>query len=71
MWRYDQHQRDKAYRVYITDTLYYQSQNKHLTQRYIDVITPKKIDTRSADEIAADIIKRAGLTLKKKGGDMK
>lgn len=36
-------------------------QNKYITASYQDVLTPKKIDTRSGDEIAADIMERAGL----------
>ena len=30
-------------------------------QRYVELINPKKEDKRTGDEIAADIIKRAGL----------
>lgn len=32
--------------------------------RYYDLITPQKQDTRTGDEIVADIIKRAGLVVK-------
>lgn len=43
--------------------LYYSAQNKTLTKRYEEIINPPKIDTRSADEIAADVIKKAGLRI--------
>lgn len=39
----------------------YAAQNKYITERYADMIKPQKIETRSGDEIAADIIKRHGL----------
>lgn len=32
-----------------------------MTQRWADVITPKNQDTRTGAEIAADVIKKAGL----------
>lgn len=32
-----------------------------MTQRWADVITPKKQDARTGAEIAADVIKKAGL----------
>lgn len=32
-----------------------------MMQRWVDVITPKKQDTRTGAEIAADVIKKAGL----------
>lgn len=52
-----------AFRVYVTDSLYAMGNEKRLTQRYIELIKPKKIDKRSAQEIADDVIKRCGLTL--------
>ena len=36
----------------------------YIKARYIDIIEPKKVDTRTGDEIVADIIKRAGLVVK-------
>ena len=38
--------------------------NISLKLRYYDIIQPKKADTRTGDEIVADIIKRAGLVVK-------
>lgn len=56
------------YRVYVTDALKLLVENtarysggNHMTQRWIDSITPKKQDTRTGAEIAADVIKKAGL----------
>lgn len=55
---------ERAYRVYVTDMMYYNAQNKTLQRRYADVIRkkPDKEDDRSAEEIAEGIIKRHGLT---------
>lgn len=50
-----------AYRIYITDSLFYQAQQQRLTSRYVDIIKPQKIDNRSGDEIALDVIERLGL----------
>ena len=60
--RYNQKQRDEAYRIYVTDSLYYMKRNEVLGIRFFDLIDKKKvIDNRSGDEIALDIISRAGL----------
>lgn len=53
--------RDKAYRFYVTDSLSYAAQNKFISQRYADIIKPQKVDNRSGDEIAEDIISSLGL----------
>lgn len=53
-------------RVYVTDSLQAAGQGKYLTQRWCELLT-QKVDNRSGDEIAADIILRAGL--KPKGGE--
>jgi len=50
-----------AYRVYVSDALFYYPQNKGLTVRYYDLIFPKKEDTRTGDEIALSVISRLGL----------
>ena len=36
----------------------------YIKARYIDIIEPKKVDTRTGDEIVEDIIHRAGLVVK-------
>lgn len=53
-----------AYKIYISDTLYHQAQNQRLTVRFIDILDQKPIDNRSGDEIALDVIQKAGLRFK-------
>ena len=36
----------------------------YIKARYIDIIEPKKVDTRTGDEIVEDIIQRAGLVVR-------
>ena len=66
--RFNHHQRDLAYRIYVTDCLRIatentakMSQGSYTTVRFYDFINPKPVDNRSGNEIAADIIKRAGI----------
>lgn len=58
--RIKQDEEEYAYRVYMTDSAHYRGENKYLTYRWEDVIG-NRIDTRTGDEIAADIINGAGL----------
>jgi len=67
--RWKEKQRDDAYRIYITDALMAISNNtmtfgggSSISVRFADLIYRKQ-DTRTGDEVAADVIKRAGLTL--------
>lgn len=53
-----------AYRIYITDSLYYEADNKRLTNRFLDLLKRKPVDKRTGDEIASDVITRLGLKLK-------
>ncbi len=61
--RYDEFRRAETYRIYVTDSL------KTLigaNVRYIDLLNQIKKtqkDTRSGEEIVADVIKRAGLVV--------
>ena len=67
MSKANQQAKDTAYRVYVTDCLKLIAENTgniSLKLRYYDIIQPKKADTRTGDEIVADIIKRAGLVVK-------
>ena len=67
MSKANQQAKDTAYRVYVTDCLKLITENTgniSLKLRYYDIIQPKKEDTRTGDEIVADIIKRAGLVVK-------
>ena len=53
-----------AYKIYISDLLfYYQDQSQKLTARFIDVLNTK-VDTRTGDEVALDVISKAGLRFK-------
>lgn len=47
----------------MTDCFFLQGQNKMFTERWRDLVDLNRVvDERSADEIAADVIKNAGLT---------
>ena len=65
--RFNHHQRDLAYRIYVTDCLRIISENtakpgdSYITAKFSDIINPKPVDNRTGEEIAADIIKRAGI----------
>ena len=64
MARFKQQQKDEAYRIYVTDSMFYQNDNKRLNIRYYDLLN-KKIETRSANEIISDVIEKAGLKVVK------
>lgn len=64
MARHDESQREMAYRIFITDSIYYKSQNKYISVRYLDAINKKDVDNRSGDEIALEVISKAGLVVK-------
>lgn len=66
--RFNQHQRDLAYRIYASDCLRIISENtakigggSYITAKFEDIINPKHVDNRAGEEIAADIINRAGI----------
>ena len=63
--KWQERQQDLTYRIYITDSLYCIGRNKMLEKRYYDVINPPKIDNRSGNEIAVDVIQRLGLKVEK------
>ena len=63
--KYIEYMESKAYRIYISDTLYYYTDNKRLQNRYVDLLKPKKVDNRSGDEIALDVITRLNLKVEK------
>lgn len=64
-------QRERLYRAYVTDVLQMISENTaravskgtYLSAKWRELSEEKKIDYRSPDEIAFDIITRAGLKL--------
>lgn len=55
------------YREYVTESLRLRGENKYLSSSWHDIVTTRRIDTRTGDEIAAEVIFRCGLTLK--GGE--
>ena len=66
--RYQSKQRDFAYRIYVTDCLRIISENtakmgggSYITAKFADIINPMPVDNRTGEEIASDIIKRAGI----------
>ena len=66
--RYNQHQRDLAYRIYVSDCLRMVTENTakmsngaYTVAKFSDIINPKPVENRTGEEIAADIIKRAGI----------
>ena len=66
--RYQSQQRDLAYRIYVTDCLRIISENtakmgggSYITAKFPDIINRKPVDNRTGEEIAADIIKMAGI----------
>ena len=66
--RYQSQQRDLAYRIYISDCLRIISENtakicggSYIVAKFADIINPKPVDNRTGEEIAADIIKLAGI----------
>ena len=68
MARYQSQQRDLAYRIYVSDCLRIISENAakmcgeaYMKAKLADIINPDPVDNRTGEEIAADIIKRAGI----------
>ena len=68
MARYQSQQRDLAYRIYVADCLRIISENtakvgggSYITAKFADIINPKPVEKRTGEEIAADIILRAGI----------
>ena len=57
-----------AFENYVADSIFYYAQNKRLTARLYDVL--KGDDGESGDEIAARVIKNAGLKVKTGGGNL-
>jgi hypothetical protein len=52
-----------AYRFYIADSLQLSAQNKYIVKSLRDILYGEPDDDRTGDQIAEDIIKRAGLKL--------
>jgi len=63
---------EKLYRVYTTDVLLgifnrLLPQGNVIKERYYDMITPAKTSEKSGDEIALEVIRKAGLKVKEDG----
>ena len=65
MTRYGEYQKEMAYRVYVTDRLYRDSERRFLPVdvRYYDWINPQPTSKRSGDDIAMEVILKAGLVV--------
>ena len=65
---FQKEQEDKAVKIYYAECLRIISENtakmgggSYITVKLADIINPKLVDNRAGEEIAADIIKRAGI----------
>ena len=61
--RYFTYQKELAYRIYVTDELFYSGHNKTHTERWYERYLPPKIE-KTGEEIAREVIKKAGLKIK-------
>ena len=66
--RYQSQQRDLAYRIYVSECLRIIGENtakvcggSYITAKFEEIISQKPDDNRTGEELAADIIKRAGI----------
>lgn len=59
--RFEEYEREMAYRIFVTKSLQLIPQSKWLNTDYENIIKPQKIDKRSGEEVALDVIKKAGL----------
>ena len=65
---FQKEQEDKAVKIYYAECLRIISENtakmgggSYITVNLADIINPKPVDNRTGEEIAADIIKQAGI----------
>lgn len=63
--RFNKEARERAYRIYICESLFAHGENKRLSMHYADMIKRgnRKVDNRTGDEIAIDVIQRFGLRI--------
>ena len=68
MARYQSQQRHLAYRIYVSECLRIIGENtakvgggSYMTAKFEEIISQKPDDNRTGEELAADIIKRAGI----------
>ena len=65
--RYEEYDRERAYRIYVTKSLQLIPQSKYITVEFAEALNPNNIEDRSGEDIAIDVIKNAGLTFGDKG----
>ena len=65
---FQKEQEEKAVKIYFSECLRIITENtakmgggSYITAKFADIINPKPVDNRAGEEIAADIIKRAGI----------
>ena len=65
---FQKEQEDKAVRIYYAECLRIIAENtakmgggSYITVKLDDILNPKQVENRTGEEIAADIIKRAGI----------
>ena len=70
--------KNETYQLYITDCLRLLTENtaksvregesaEYIRMRYFELINPKPQDTRTGEQIVAEVIEKAGLTITKGG----
>lgn len=61
--RFDLYQREQACRIYMADCLQLilERCGGVVVERFADILHPKPQDRRSGDEIAAEVIQKAGI----------
>ena len=65
--RYTSHQRDMAYRIYVTESLRAIGKGGYIKPHFTDLIKPKKPkteDTRTGEQIAFDVLNRIGIEVR-------
>lgn len=60
------HAIEYGYQVYTANSMYYSQRGKALAHPFSDIMEGKtKVDNRSGDEIAGDVINRLGLKVRR------
>lgn len=67
--RFEEFKREETYRIFVTESLRLAPQK--FIKSYRELLKPQKVDLRSGDQIANDIIKQAGLRFADNEGDIK
>ena len=56
-----------AYKIYMSNSIYYYAEGKRMAKRFDQIISTEKTDNRTAEEIVADVIKKAELIMEDDG----